>query len=330
MRCLTFGLTAVLGLVVAADAVAAGPFRRTWERRRAELYAQLSSDLTRRMTTQVDRAREDLHAAIDTRIDAESARLDGQFATAHERLRQQFDEEARQLEEALASGTRRLDAACADHLARLETLVEDESRSLHEAFAAESRALEDRFAAESRSLENRLAAALRAVRTEADAHVARLDERFDTASQRLATEGATLAARVEADGKALTARVDAECAKIEQRSATAVAEVLTATERRVDAARTSLKVDLERHVDDRMAAHTKTIERLMTDRDQPSATTTGAMPRRNHTTRVAAGLPITGQPTSARLSDVDGRESATPAPVTLPVPPLPPGDPAGD
>jgi hypothetical protein len=286
MRRFTLGLTAVLGIAVAADAVAAGPFRRVWERRRAELYTQLSTDLGRRMTSQVAAARDDLHGELETRIDGEAARLDAQFAEANARLRQQFDDEARQLDESLATGSARLEAASAAHLARIEQLVAEESRILHEQFATEAAAMNARFAAdakamherfesESTRLETRFTDALRTVREAADAHVARLDERMTTQTR-------------------------------------------TLTERGIAEARETLRAELERHLDERLAA--------TAGRDDGAGGLENPPVARDDSARATGQARIAASPRDSRPSA--SRSDGTTAPP--PVAPLPPGDTSRD
>lgn len=286
MRRFTLGLTAVLGIAVAADAVAAGPFRRVWERRRAELYAQLSADLGRRMTSQVAAARDDLHGELDTRIDGEAARLDEQFAEASARLRQQFDDDARQLDESLATGSARLEAASAAHLARIEQLVAEESRILHERFAAEAGAMNARFAAdakemrerfegESTRLEARFADGLRSVREAADAHVAKLDERMTTQTQSL-------------------------------------------TERGIAEARETLRAELERHLDERLAA--------AAGRKDADGGTVDPPVARADAARATGQARIAASPRDSRPAG--SRSDATAA--LPPIAPLPPGDTSRD
>ncbi|NCA11509.1 hypothetical protein EBR56_06835, partial [bacterium] len=65
---ITVVLVAVFVGIVAEDAAAAWPFRQVWEKRRAELYAQLSRDVTRRVNVRVEAAKRELEDSLQARV----------------------------------------------------------------------------------------------------------------------------------------------------------------------------------------------------------------------------------------------------------------------
>ena len=79
-RLIAWGLVAVLS-VSAVDAVAEGPFRYIWERRKAELSSQLSRDVTRKVNVRVEAAKQELEASLSAKVAAEAANLQEQVAS---------------------------------------------------------------------------------------------------------------------------------------------------------------------------------------------------------------------------------------------------------
>ena len=71
MRTLAYSLVAVIGVLAVADAASAWQFGRVWDKRKAELYSQLSRDVSRRVHSRVDLAKQELQDSLDRQFEFE-------------------------------------------------------------------------------------------------------------------------------------------------------------------------------------------------------------------------------------------------------------------
>ena len=112
MRKITCGLVAMLTVLLVADTVSARPFDRVWEKRRAELYARLSRDVSLRVHSRVSATKAELQDSLDSKFVEEAAKLQAQLATGSQDV---------------------------------DDRVGKEIQGLHQSFATESKALRERF-----------------------------------------------------------------------------------------------------------------------------------------------------------------------------------------
>jgi hypothetical protein len=196
MRKVVCGVVVALLMLGGVDDAAAWPFGKVWEKRKAELYARLSRDVTVRVNTRVAAVQRDLHDSLDAR----------------------FSDEAAKIREQLAANAGQLDGRLAA-----------EMRSIDEAFSTESRALRDRFDSQLQELKKKVDADLAAA---AEKAAARVDEESKKTAQRMEAVGENLATKTAAElqriekqsaaefekfAAATGQRLDADLAKLEAR-----------------------------------------------------------------------------------------------------------------
>ena len=102
MRRVSYGLVAVLGMLIVADTAAARPFGYIWEKRKAELYARLSRDVSVRVNARVNAAKKALQDSLDAQVADEAAKLQEQAEAGAQELDARFGEEIHALDEAFA------------------------------------------------------------------------------------------------------------------------------------------------------------------------------------------------------------------------------------
>lgn len=196
-------LVAALGFLSTGDASASWPFRNLWEKRRAELYAQLSRDVTRRVDARVAAAHGDLEATLSSRVAAETSALKDQARTDVVALENLFDTECDELDARFEKERREIDDSLAAQAKQLSAVTDAKQMEALAKVETELRRIERQSAAEVEKLLATTGKRIDAEMSRLEAEMAnlktRLDDRFASLAKRLEEEQRAAAAATPSD-----------------------------------------------------------------------------------------------------------------------------------
>jgi len=198
MRKAACGVMTVLVAVVAVEAAAAWPFTQIWERRKAELYARLSRDVTVRVNARVHEAKQDLQDSLDTQVADEAEKLRLQFQTGSEQLDARFEAEAKALDEAFAVEAKALRE-------RVDAQFQEMKKAIDAEVAKAATTVAGQSAAEAKKTADRVEAVGKEVAAKTTQELERIEKRSAAEFEKLA---AAADKRLETELTELRAQID--------------------------------------------------------------------------------------------------------------------------
>lgn len=180
----TIAVLSLLSLVAFTESVNAGwLFGRIWERRRAELYSDLSSQVTYEVHSGVASAEQRLSTDLTARVQAEGKKLD-------EFVKLEMAKLQKQAQDQVAAEAKRLQSRVDSEVAKLRSAAET-------AVASESKKLQDALALSTKTLRDEADKKLQEV-------VAKFDADMNAGMKKLQESAAAVAATAATEAKAAT------------------------------------------------------------------------------------------------------------------------------
>ena len=204
-------ILALLGALIMADTSVAWPFGRIWEKRKAELYSQLSRDVSRRVHSRVDVARQELESSLDRQFEHEANLLREKLAIGSQELNEKFRGEVDSLNAAFKNESRALKNRFQKQLFALKQQIDSElalaSDRAASSAVAEARKAVERADASSRELQQKTAAKLTKIE---DTTVAELEKVIVATEKKIDGEVAKMKVGLQQRVAAISKRLQQE------------------------------------------------------------------------------------------------------------------------